>query len=154
MGGTAPTTANQSVQAGERLHRGIDRRVQHNRSHGQGKWQPTTDRQQTSRGERERQAKQPRRPRTNRASRNGSAFGSFHFGVAMGFNHLVQNTRRSCRQRGAGHGQYKGFPKQRMVLATGGNGPGGGGPNDQNAQTGLRQFQRGAEKTVFGMGLE
>ena len=41
------------------------------------------------------------------------------------------------RQRGSGHGQKKAFPEQRMVLTTGGDGSGGGGPNDQDAQTGL-----------------
>ena len=55
----------------------------------------------------------------------------------MGFDHLVQHAGRRCRQRGSGHGQKKGFPEQRMVLTTGGDGSGGGGPNDQDAQTGL-----------------
>ena len=137
-GGDGPDhRANQGVQTGERLHGRIHRGVQHNRAHGQREWQPPGGPQQTRRGDRQRQAEQPRRNGTDRASRDGPSFGSFHLGVAMGFDHLVQHAGRRCRQRGSGHGQKKGFPEQRMVLTTGGDGSGGGGPNDQDAQTGL-----------------
>ena len=67
MGGTAPTTANQGVQTGERLHGRIHRGVQHNRAHGQREWQPPGGPQQTRRGDRQSQAKQPRRNGTDRA---------------------------------------------------------------------------------------
>ena len=94
----------------------------------------TTWPQQTRRGERaSSQAATP--PGTN-ASRDGPSFGSFHLGVAMAsitwFSTLADAAANAVPVT-----VREGFSEQRMVLTTGGDGSGGGGPNDQNAQTGL-----------------